>query len=570
MHDNDKNALIGKIYETSLSPGDWVDLLDSITGWVQPQIGDGEPSQHSAEVEQLIEHLERAVRNSAYISSLEDRGQLFDHMYSQMPWPMLMLSDAMQVIDCNPAARQMLSSPPIQLMTNGSLSFSDSELKRDLKQVISMANGRQTQILNSSEQPLTLLCIPVEKSDAPGDISLIRTIVWVLAGQTLVTPSPEILQSVFKITQAEARLLHLLCKVGNLNQSADLLAISVHTARTQLKSIMSKLGTSSQVQLVSQAMSHSLLQTAQTPACQQQRDEHTMTLPDGRVLSWYEYGAPQGRPVLTLDNLGGALPDHSLFEDWYLQHGLRVILIVRPGYGLSTTKPDMEFRDFGPDIRALCAHLQLDRPAMASYCGGGPYALCAAALYPNLFDRLGLLASTVPIEHFELDKLDRVHTMFLRIFQKDPRLFVLVGSLALRGVRRAPEKFFARLAKSLCEEDQAILNNPDLMGRLLHQMRLRHFQGARIIIEEYMRLQHPWDVDLSQITIPTMVWHGEDDRVISVGGARAMAGDIPGATFKSLPGKGRFMVYPVWKEFLTELLELPPPEKVVRKTTDLT
>ena len=51
----------------------------------------------------------------------------------------------------------------------------------------------------------------------------------------------------------------------------------------------------------------------------------------------------------------------------------------------------MEFRDFGPDIRALCHHLGLQRPPMAAYCGGGPYALCAAALHPDLFDRLGLL-----------------------------------------------------------------------------------------------------------------------------------------------------------------------------------
>ena len=552
---DENNDLIGRIYETALSPGDWMDLLDTITGWTEDSPS-GDANDAPMEVEQLIGHLERAVRSSAYMHALEDRTQILNSMYNQMPWPMLMLDERMRALECNPAARQALTQAPIELLPDGTLRFADRTLKEGLKRVHSLAAGRHTQLLTSQRDAVTLLCLPVKKSDAPGTIARVRTIVWVLAGHSVVTPSPESLKAIFPITHAESRLLHLLCKIGNLSQSAALLSISVHTARSQLKSTMAKLEANSQVQLVSQAMGHALVQAAQPPALSQ-TPEHTLTLPDGRVLSWFEYGDPSGRAVLTLDNLGSALPDHRLFDEWYRANGLRMILIVRPGYGLSTARADMEFRDFGPDIRALCHHLGLQRPPMAAYCGGGPYALCAAALHPDLFDRLGLLASTVPIEHFELDKLDRIHAMFLRIFRKDPRLFVLVGRLALRGVRRSPEKYLARLAKSLCPEDQAVLNDPDLLARLIERMHASHFQGARILIDEYIRMQHPWLVDLKQIKVPILHWHGEDDRIISIGSARGLAGDLPNARFRSFPGLGRFMIYKVWREFLTELLELP-------------
>ncbi len=562
MDDDNKNdALIGKIYETALSPGDWVDLLDTIAGWTEgrPESevgGNALESPHTpGDVDQLIGHLERAVRSSAYMHALEDRSQVLNAMYNQMPWPMLMLGDSMQVIECNPVATQVLADGPVQLREDGSLIFSDRELKQGLERVNRLAEGRETQLIGSPQDGVSLLCLPVQKSDAPGTIAQVRTIVWVLAGHSVVTPSPEMLRSLFSISQAESRLLHLLCKIGNLNQSAQLLNISIHTARTQLKSTMAKLNANSQVQLVSHAMGHALVQAAKLPQVQQER-EYTLTLPDRRVLSWYEYGDPDGRPVLTLDNLGAALPDHSYFDDWYREQGLRMIMIVRPGYGISTYKPDMEFRDFGPDILALCEHLALDRPPMAAFCGGGPYALCAAALYPDIFDRLGLLASTVPIEHFELDKLDPVHNMFLRLFRRDPRLFVLVGRLGIRGVQKAPEKFFAMIARGLCEQDKAVLNNPDLLQRTIKCMRRSHFQGARIMIDEYLRMQHPWHVDLGKISMPVMQWHGEDDRIISIGSARGLAGDLPGVRFRSFPGLGRFMVYQVWKEFLSELLEL--------------
>lgn len=560
--DNNNDALIGKIYETALSPGDWVELLDTIAGWTdsRPQAGDTgtslEPRHPSSDVDLLIAHLERAVRSSAYMHALEDRTQVLNAMYNQMPWPMLMLDDSMQVLECNPVARQVLADGPVQLREDGTLTFADRELKQALDRINRLAEGRETRLISSPQDGVSLLCLPVQKSDAPGSISQLRTIVWVLAGHSVVTPSPEMLRSLFNISQAESRLLHLLCKIGNLSQSAKLLNVSIHTARTQLKSTMAKLNANSQVQLVSHAMGHALVQAAKLPQIQQER-EYTLSLPDRRVLSWYEYGDPHGRPVLTLDNLGAALPDHSYFDDWYREQGLRMIMIVRPGYGISTYKADMEFRDFGPDILALCEHLGLHRPPMAAFCGGGPYALCAAALYPDIFDRLGLLASTVPIEHFELDKLDPLHNMFLRLFRRDPRLFVLVGRLGIRGVQKAPEKFFAMIAKGLCEQDKAVLGNPDLLQRTIKCMRRSHFQGARIMIDEYLRMQHPWQVDLSKITMPVMQWHGEDDRIISIGSARGLAGVLPGVRFSSFPGLGRFMVYQVWKEFLTELLELP-------------
>ncbi len=349
---------------------------------------------------------------------------------------MLMLDDGMQVLECNPVARQVLADGPVQLHEDGSLLFADRELKQALDRINRMAEGRETRLISSSQDGVSLLCLPVQKSDALGTISQLRTIVWVLAGHSVVTPSPEMLRSLFNISQAESRLLHLLCKIGNLSQSAKLLNVSIHTARTQLKSTMAKLNANSQVQLVSHAMGHALVQAAKLPQIQQEQ-EYTLSLPDRRVLSWYEYGDSNGRPVLTLDNLGAAMPDHGYFDGWYREKGLRMIMIVRPGYGISTYKAGMEFRDFGPDILALCEHLDLNRPPMAAYCGGGPYALCAAALYPDIFDRLGLLASTVPIGHFELDKLDPLHNMFLRLFRRDPRLFVLVGRLGIRGAEGA-------------------------------------------------------------------------------------------------------------------------------------
>ncbi|HBP69510.1 MAG TPA: alpha/beta hydrolase, partial [Alcanivorax sp.] len=108
---DENNDLIGRIYETALSPGDWMDLLDTITGWTEDSPS-GDANDAPMEVEQLIGHLERAVRSSAYMHALEDRTQILNSMYNQMPWPMLMLDERMRALECNPAARQALTQAP--------------------------------------------------------------------------------------------------------------------------------------------------------------------------------------------------------------------------------------------------------------------------------------------------------------------------------------------------------------------------------------------------------------------------------------------------------------------------
>jgi len=72
--------------------------------------------------------------------------------------------------------------------------------------------------------------------------------------------SPKRLVSLYKITPAEARLATHLAALKSLEEAADDLGISIHTARTQLKSTFSKTGTRSQAELMMLLASGTLAQ----------------------------------------------------------------------------------------------------------------------------------------------------------------------------------------------------------------------------------------------------------------------------------------------------------------------
>lgn len=94
-----------------------------------------------------------------------------------------------------------------------------------------------------------------------------------------------------------------------------------------------------------------------------------VTLPDGRRLRWYEFGEPDGAPVLyttgtPVSGLGGA---------WYDQtarvSGLRWISLDKPGYGGSDYHRKRSLVSWADDLAALADHLGLDKFALAGESG---------------------------------------------------------------------------------------------------------------------------------------------------------------------------------------------------------
>lgn len=545
------DALIGRIYETALSPGDWGELLEPMVNWCQQDTQDLEV------MESLLGHLDRAVRSSNHMHSQEDQNLLLNDMTNRLPWPMLMLDDQLHVVKRNDAADRILRSGPLRMADGGALMLSDPRLKQQLQQVVRLQRGRDSQLLHSEQEQLVLLCMPVFRSDAPDDVSRITTVVWIFADKSVAAPSVQSLSDLFGISPAESRLLHLLCKVGNLSQSAELLSISVHTARTQLKSIMGKTGISSQVALVSRAMSHALLATPSLET-HDGREERFMVLPDNRVLSWFEYGCPEGRPLLVMENQAGNMPCHEPHHDWYVSQGLRVLVVVRPGFGISSPCPNGSFVDFAADLKLFCERLNLQRPILAGYCFGGPYALAAAARHPDLFERVGVIGGIVPWQYMHAGQLDPMHDRLLKMVERDPRLFIALGKMALRGVNRSPEKFFAFFSRFLDAKDAELINDPAVQAITLPQLRQRWFQGARIIIDDYLRVLRPWGFELTDIQTPTLIWHGALDKSVQVDAARRMAADIPGAQFHVLDDQGRYPVVERWQDFIEALVGAVP------------
>ncbi|KAJ5095489.1 hypothetical protein NUU61_004845 [Penicillium alfredii] len=97
-------------------------------------------------------------------------------------------------------------------------------------------------------------------------------------------------------------------------------------------------------------------------------------LPDGRALGYADYGSPTGYPVIYCHGYPSSRLEGFMFDLHGTLHRNQIRLIApdRPGFGLSTVKPDRRIMDWPADVKVLAQHLGLSHFAVLGCSGAVP------------------------------------------------------------------------------------------------------------------------------------------------------------------------------------------------------
>ncbi|MGA8251165.1 MAG: alpha/beta hydrolase, partial [Mycobacterium sp.] len=98
------------------------------------------------------------------------------------------------------------------------------------------------------------------------------------------------------------------------------------------------------------------------PRVEKPRSEGRFYLPNGRRLGYAEFGDPSGVVVLWFHGTPGARRQFPLVgRRAAMKLGLRVVVLERPGSGLSDPHPYPAVADWATDIAAVAAALGAER-----------------------------------------------------------------------------------------------------------------------------------------------------------------------------------------------------------------
>jgi len=264
-----------------------------------------------------------------------------------------------------------------------------------------------------------------------------------------------------------------------------------------------------------------------------QNAQLTAPLPDGRKLGYSDTGDQSLPPVFYFHGFPGSRLEASFLSIT----GARLIGIDRPGYGLSSPKRRRKLADFPQDVAALADHLGIEKFAVMGVSGGGPYAAACAHWLP---ERVAAAALVCPLGPPEAPGMSQGRLKLLTNLARRP-----VTRQALFGLGRAivmDDKWVRRAAayrarQPRADADRNLMNSD--MGRLmLASWREAMSRGVAGMSSDSRIYGSPWGWRISEIQVPTYLWHGHADTVVPSSIGRYYAARVPGinATFTDEDG----------------------------------
>jgi pimeloyl-ACP methyl ester carboxylesterase len=267
---------------------------------------------------------------------------------------------------------------------------------------------------------------------------------------------------------------------------------------------------------------------------------NSITLPDGRKLSYAEFGKPDGHPVIYFHGggSGSRLDPLLLGNELISQSGIHMIAPDRPGIGQSDFQPHRGFADYPPDILFLADTLGLDKFSVLGISGGGGYVLACAAKIPDRLWNAVVVSGAWEID--DLSDLPISTRWVYALIKKFPGLYNILLKLLLRSLQGSPEKLLANFKKQSPAVDYAVLvPRIQAFQASLNEAMHQGIKGVALDVLLYLR---PWDFNLDEIQIPLTFFHGGQDRNVPMSMAKRAVDRLPTAKLLAYPNEGHMSI----------------------------
>ncbi|EIT70811.1 LuxR C-terminal-related transcriptional regulator [Hydrocarboniphaga effusa] len=205
----------------------------------------------------LTPHLSRALQHFSRFKQLELERDLFESTIDNLGVGSLLIEQDGRVLRCNPRAERMLAEAEQLHITDGRLQLSDRTQSAEFRNLIEQLSApgsanriRAMRLSSRSGQALRVMLKPIQPAPVYYNTQPLQIMVYLQDTTSAQAAPAQLVAQLFGLTRTEATLAIWLARGHTLQQAAQTMGISEHTARNYSKRIFAKTGTSRQADLV--------------------------------------------------------------------------------------------------------------------------------------------------------------------------------------------------------------------------------------------------------------------------------------------------------------------------------
>lgn len=261
---------------------------------------------------------------------------------------------------------------------------------------------------------------------------------------------------------------------------------------------------------------------------------------------------PTGFPIMAFHGTPGSRLERIFSETALRDSHIRLIVLERPGYGLSQFQNDRTLLEWPDEIIRLADKLELDRFSVMGFSGGGPYAAACAYKIPDRLVHTTLISSAAPFTVPGLtDTLLPGNRALFELARDDYQK----AAQQLAAAIDSPESLFDLFEVPAPAPDKATLSDDSF--RTMYQANLAESirQGMTGPAYDMALIASPWGFEPAAITTGVSVWQGEMDLNTPLAMGRYLAETIPACRKHIIASHGHFLASAHEMEILQALLD---------------
>ncbi|MFT5799538.1 MAG: DNA-binding CsgD family transcriptional regulator/pimeloyl-ACP methyl ester carboxylesterase [Candidatus Azotimanducaceae bacterium] len=574
MSDQDRNEAIDRLYDVALDPERYETLLDVWESAVSPLRAKADfTAPRLLDDPMIAGHFQRAGEFLDRVDLTQPTDEMQDILAPFGKVSAFVLDDKLVVKAVNSAATERLSLNQNSKLADLAVNVEDIKAIGGTVRSLLANTAQDTAVLRvRSLEKGHFVVLRLQRCQAAGGVPLVLA---ALSEVGWPQGFNDILRRAFSLTGAEADVVQSLVECCSVKDIAALRGRSIDTVRAQVKSILSKTETRSQVELVRLALSvmdmaNLTLDTHVEPrlvskgyATLKPHDYQSLTTPDGRRLDYLVLGNPKGAPILFLPLDYGLVRWPASAEAEAAKRNWRIIVPVRAGFGRSDSLPKQANLDDAliDDTMQFLKAEKVKRCPILSLGSDSFYGVQLAKLYPDTFTALIACAGVLPMTRREqFERMEKWHRFILAGAKYTPHLLPFMVKAGFLLARKIGKRGFIHAVYGSSPADVDTFEDPEVFEAMvtgsevaLSETHSAHDSFSRMLLGPQ---NGDWsaDVDALKGQLPVIFVNGMHDPQVPSETLADFKRDHVWIDYRIYEDAGQLIFFRHWQDVL-EILE---------------